>query len=132
MNYTIISFKENYSYRSDQDSSPADLDIMFFRDHERDFISTWARIEAKKQYDTLTICINGTPDTDMTDEEDEEYSRLWDLMQIELEKVKLELEAAKIEADGKAAEQKARLLAHMERERDLQTYAALQRKLNLK
>lgn len=98
------------------------------------FIHAWANALVNESYEDIIIIIDGIPLDDMTDEEYKKFQELEDEMVIkqnELHALKMEAEAALREANAKAAENMARLLAAHERNRDLEQLEALQKKLGI-
>ena len=142
MNYTIIGHKEateKYMGCQEYETVPGEFEAFFFRDDREGFIKAWANASYEKhygdKYDDLIIMIDGIPDNEMNDAE---YAAL-EILETEMQEhekiIKAEhdeMAALRREAAANAAVEKARLLAKLERARDLQQFEALQRKLNLK
>lgn len=139
MNYTLIGHTEDSSYHDrcgDYISQPGTFDTFFFRDDREAFIKAWALASYEKRYgdkyEDLIIMIDGIPEDEMNDIEYAALEILETEMRVLEEIIKAEHDAAaaaRREAAANAAVEKARLLAKLERERDLQQLEALKRKL---
>ncbi len=139
MNYTIIGHTADGSYHDrcgDYVSKPGEFETQFFReDKKAEFLRAWAHAKYHNTYEDLIILVNGIPEDRL---EDDEYYEFQDLER-EMEPLYAiidaeykEAERLKKEAAAEAALVKARQIAHMERQRDLQQLEALQRKLGVK
>lgn len=138
MNYTIIGYTESslsYSRCGDNEYTPGELETKFFRESETtEFIKAWAHAVFHTTYENLSILINGAPEHLMDESEWEEFEKLEILMRAELPIIKAQHEAdekIRKEAAAQAALTKARMIAEVERQRDLQQLQQLQRKLGL-
>jgi hypothetical protein len=132
MNYTIIGHTEDGSYHDrcgDFISKPGEFETQFFRDDKKEeFLRAWAYAKYHNTYEDLIILLNGIPDGKLEDEEYEVYEDL----EREMDPLYAIIDAEHKEAAANAAVEKARQIAHMERQRDLQQLEALQRKLGVK
>lgn len=136
MNYTIIGHTEDNSYHDrcgDYVSRPGKFESKFFREENKDaFIKAWAYDSFHNTYETMIILINGIPSDEMTDEEYVQFEALEEEMYEQQKIVKAEHEEAeriRKEAAANAALEKARNIARLERERDMEQFEALKRKL---
>lgn len=138
MNYTIISHRIDdyrYSYNTcNYSGKEGFLNIICYQDDQDSFIKEWAKIQHANEHDDLIIMFNGISYNEMNDEEYAEYERLEELMNAELLILKEEserIERATREALAVAAEEKARLLAKIQREQDMQELSRLKKKLGV-
>lgn len=139
MNFTIIGHTEDGSYHDrcgDFISKPGEFETQFFRDDKKaKFLHAWAHAKFHNTYENLIILLNGIPDDKLEGSEWDEYEDLEREMEALLPAIKAEYDEAeriRKEAAANAALEKARQIAHMERQRDLQQLEALQRKLGVK
>jgi hypothetical protein len=136
MNYTLIAYTEDSSYHDrcgDYIHRPGSFET-FFTTNKDELIEQWANWSFSGNYESLDLLLNGIPDNHLNDEED----KIWG----ELDKARsdrcLILKQEKIERDANAAVEKAReiaaqnvLKAKMQRQQDLDTLAALKKKLGV-
>jgi hypothetical protein len=139
MNYTIIGQTDDNSYHDrcgDYISRPGTFETQFFRDDKKaEFLRAWAHAKYHNTYENLIILLNGIPDSNLEGEEWEQYEDLereMDPLYAIIDAEHKEAERIRKEAAANAALEKARQIAHMERQRDLQQLEALQRKLGVK
>jgi hypothetical protein len=139
MNYTIIGHTEDGSYHDrcgDFISKPGEFETQFFRDDKKaEFLRAWAHAKYHNTYENLIILLNGIPDSHLEGEEWEQYEDLereMDPLYAIIDAEHKEAERIRKEAAANAAVEKARQIAHMERQRDLQQLEVLQRKLGVK
>jgi hypothetical protein len=139
MNYTIIGHTEDGSYHDrcgDFISKPGEFETQFFRDDRKaEFLRAWAHAKYHNTYENLIILLNGIPDSHLEGEEWEQYEDLereMDPLYAIIDAEHKEAERIRKEAAANAAVEKARQIAHMERQRDLQQLEVLQRKLGVK
>jgi hypothetical protein len=136
MNYTLIGHTPDGSYRDrcgDYISKPGEFETKFFRDGEKaEFLRAWAHAKYHNTYEDLIILLDGIPDGRLEDEEYEKYEDL----ELEMDSLYAEIHAAaeaaekiRKEAAANAAVEKARQIAHIERQRDLRQLEALKKKL---
>ena len=139
MNYTIIGHTADGSYHDrcgDYISKPGEFETQFFRDDKKEeFLRAWAHAKFHNTYEDLIILLDGIPEGRL---EDDEYDKYEDLER-EMEPLYAIIDAEHKEAErirkdaaAEAALAKARQIAYMERQRDLQQLEALQRKLGVK
>lgn len=138
MNYTLIGYTEDSSYRDrcgDWVSQPGDFTTLFFREAEKAvFLKAWAAAKFHSSYDNLIILLDGIPEDRLEGDEYYDFQDLEREMETFYAEVKVEhdkAEAARKEALAEAAVKKARELAAIQRERDLQQLAELKRKLGV-
>lgn len=117
-------------------SRPGNFETHFFREENKAaFLQAWARAKYNRTYENLIILLNGIPDGHLADEEWVAYEALEQEMEPLFAKIDTEhreAERLKKEAAADLALATARIIASMERERDLQQLQVLQRKLGIK
>ena len=138
MNYTIIGHTADSSYHDrcgDYISKPGEFETQFFRDENKaEFLQAWAHAKYHNTYEDLIILLNGIPDNRLEGEEWDQYEDLereMELLFAIIDAEHKEAERLKKEAAAQAALEKARQIAHMERERDLRQLEALKKKLGV-
>lgn len=138
-NFTIIGQSDDNSYHDrcgDYISQPGTFELQFFRNEQKaEFLRAWAHAKFHITYENLIIMINGIPEDKLEDDEYYDFQDLEREMEALLPAIHAEHEEAerlRKEAAAEAALNKARQIAHMERQRDLQQLEALQRKLGMK
>lgn len=138
-NFSIIGQTDDNSYHDrcgDYISCPGIFEIQFFRNEQKaEFLKAWAHAKFHSTYENLIIMMNGIPEDKLEDDEYYDFQDLEREMEALLPTIRAEHEEAeriRKEAAAEAALTKARQIAHMERQRDLQQLEALQRKLGVK
>jgi hypothetical protein len=136
MNYTLIAYTEDSSYHNrcgDYIHQPGSFETFFTRD-KTELIEKWANWSFSGNFESLDLLLNGIPDNQFSEEEDQ----IWNELDVARSNRYQELKQEKIQQDKKLAEEKVAkdLLDKARREQlqrlqDLDTLAALKKKLGV-
>lgn len=136
MNYTLIAYTEDSSYHDrcgDYIHQTGSFETFFTRD-EAELIEKWANRSFSGNYESLDLLLNGIPDNQFSEEE----NQIWDALDAARSNRYQELKQEKIQQDKKIADEKAakalrdaELRANLQRLQDLDTLAALKKKLGV-
>lgn len=136
MNYTLIAYTEDSSYHDrcgDYIYQPGSFETFFTRD-EAELIEKWANWSFSGNYERLDLLLDGIPDNQFSEEEDQ----IWNTLNAARSNRYQELKQEKIQQDKKIADEKAAKAlrdaehrANLQRLQDLDTLAALKKKLGV-
>lgn len=136
MNFTLIAHEAGYSYYDrcgNIDTHSDKFEIRYSTD-QTEFAEQWASVQNAGEWDDLIILLNGKPESEWTDEEQEAYDELDRIMYTIL--VRYQTEDAKAREEKKLRDEeekeRARLIANeKQRLADLAQLEALKKKLGV-
>ena len=136
MNYTLIAHEADSSYFDrcgDFNRQPGKFEIRYSNDRT-EFAEQWALVQYAGSWDDLIILLDGKPEADWTDEEQDEYDELESIRYATYVRYQDEAVQAREEQKRRdeAAQEQARLAA-VEKQRlaDLAQLDALKKKLGV-
>ena len=137
MNYTLIAYKEDSSYFNrrcgDFNRQPGRFETHFSTDRA-EFAELWARAQYTGSWDELIVLLNGKPEHQFTDEDQEEYNELENLRYEACIKLEAQAAVAREAQKRREEEEKERArIAAIEKQRcaDLAQLEALKKKLGV-